>query len=99
MKNFTIFLLVLALALFITNPTHEDLASYVLKSLPASSDPMEVAFTRALVGPMVQAVFDRQDFYLFSVYKADRSMMQLIMGSAAREETYIGVAKIFVKLP
>lgn len=99
MKNFTIFLLVLALAMFITNPTHEDLAAYVVKSLPPSSDPLEVAFVRALVGPMVQVVFDRQDFYLFSIYKADPSMMQLLVGGSAKAETYVGVIKIFIKLP
>ena len=90
MKVLIISLIIIAVLMFMTNPSMDDFGDHL-----ATQNGGAGSLTKERVRSLAASFYSRDDYYLFSTYTGG---MNLFGDSGSREEIYLGMFKTFIRI-
>ncbi len=99
MGNFL--LIVLGFFLFATNPEQPEFDQFVrttVTSKVASGDALVDMFAGGLVSGLAKENSLRKNYYLFSIYTADLSILAMLGQNVPNQVKFLGIANQFIPL-
>ena len=93
--------LILAFFLFVTNPEQPDFDKFVQNTFASkieSGNSLVDAFAGTFVSGLAKEVTQRKNYYCFSVYTVDLSVLSLLGQNIPKQIKVLGVANQFIPL-
>jgi hypothetical protein len=89
--RFFLIIIVLLVALFVTNPNKDEFVEYALKNVNEDGgSKLTEGIANAIGKPLLNSVTEREDYFFFSIYK---------LPDLEQSNKYLGIfKKVFIKL-